>query len=173
MESNGKSVDRDGNRVDYGTGPVLFESRDQRAACLLPVDPPGTRVVLPIPGTGRDPEPHWQTSSILLSNFLAQPEALMRGKTAEEVRAELQGAGVIGEAWKPWFRTGVRGTGRPTRFSSANSIHALCLLIALYEHKVFVQGIIWNINSFDQWGVELGKQLAGDFARIEASAVTA
>jgi glucose-6-phosphate isomerase len=100
--------------------------------------------------------------SILLSNFLAQPEALMRGKRAEEVRAELQGAGIIGEALEALVPHKVFEGNRPTNSILFRKLdpRTLGLLIALYEHKVFVQGIIWNINSFDQWGVELGKQLA-------------
>lgn len=99
---------------------------------------------------------------ILLSNFLAQPEALMRGKTAEEVRAELQGAGLIGDALEALVPHKVFEGNRPTNSILFRRLdpHTLGMLIALYEHKVFTQGIVWNINSFDQWGVELGKQLA-------------
>jgi len=86
----------------------------------------------------------------------------MRGKTAEEVRAELQGSGVVGEALEALVSHKVFEGNRPTNSILFRKLdpRTLGLLIALYEHKVFVQGIIWNINSFDQWGVELGKQLA-------------
>ena len=151
MESNGKSVDRDGNRVDYGTGPVLFgEPGTNGQHAFYQLIHQGRGSFLPISWPRSRPRTLWQASSILLSNFLAQPEALMRGKTAEEVRAELQGAGVIGEALVPHK---VFEGNRPTNSIPFRKLdpRTLGLLIALYEHKVFVQGIIWNINSFDQW----------------------
>jgi glucose-6-phosphate isomerase len=164
MESNGKSVDRDGNRVDYGTGPILFgEPGTNGQHAFYQLIHQGTRVVpadFLAPVETRNPV--GKHHPILLSNFLAQPEALMRGKNAEEVRAELQSAGVTGAALQSLVPHKVFEGNRPTNSILFRKLdpRTLGLLIALYEHKVFTQGIIWNINSFDQWGVELGKQLA-------------
>jgi glucose-6-phosphate isomerase len=164
MESNGKSVDRDGNRVDYGTGPILFgEPGTNGQHAFYQLIHQGTRVVpadFLAPVETRNPV--GKHHPILLSNFLAQPEALMRGKNAEEVRAELQSAGVTGAALEALVPHKVFEGNRPTNSILFRKLdpRTLGLLIALYEHKVFTQGIIWNINSFDQWGVELGKQLA-------------
>jgi glucose-6-phosphate isomerase len=99
---------------------------------------------------------------ILLSNFFAQTEALMKGKSEAEARDELQAAGISGEALDTLLPHKVFTGNKPTNSLMVNKITPknLGALIALYEHKIFVQGIIWNINSFDQWGVELGKQLA-------------
>jgi glucose-6-phosphate isomerase len=99
---------------------------------------------------------------VLLSNFFAQPKALMHGKTADEARAELKAAGMKGDALERLVPHKVFEGNRPTNSIMFRKLDPRTLgrLIALYEHKIFVQGIIWNINSFDQWGVELGKQLA-------------
>ena len=99
---------------------------------------------------------------ILLANFFAQSEALMRGKTREEARAELEKAGMTGEALERLVPHKVFEGNRPTNSIMFRKLtpRTLGSLVALYEHKIFVQGIIWKINSFDQWGVELGKQLA-------------
>jgi glucose-6-phosphate isomerase len=100
--------------------------------------------------------------ALLLSNFLAQTEALMRGKTEAEARAELQAEGLSGAALEALLPHKVFPGSRPTNSLLLDQLDAtgLGMLLALYEHKIFVQGIVWNINSFDQWGVELGKQLA-------------
>ena len=100
---------------------------------------------------------------MLLANFLAQTEALMKGKTEEEVREELEAAGIVGDEQDQLAPHKVFEGNRPTNSIAFRQLtpETLGSLIALYEHKVFVQGVIWNINSFDQWGVELGKQLAG------------
>ncbi|HQZ18926.1 MAG TPA: glucose-6-phosphate isomerase, partial [Vicinamibacteria bacterium] len=97
-----------------------------------------------------------------LSNFFAQTEALMKGKTEAEVRAELEAQGITGEAQDKLAPHKVFSGNRPTNsiFLKKVTPRSLGSLIALYEHKIFTQGILWNINSFDQWGVELGKQLA-------------
>ena len=99
---------------------------------------------------------------ILLSNFFAQTEALMRGKSESEVRAELTDQGIDGEAQDALAPHKVFAGNRPTNSILIQKLtpKVLGMLIAMYEHKIFTQGIIWNINSFDQWGVELGKQLA-------------
>jgi glucose-6-phosphate isomerase len=164
MESNGKSVDRDGNRVDYTTGPVIwgepgtngqhaFYQLIHQGTVLIPSD-----FLAPIETQNPIGEHH----RILLSNFFAQTEALMKGKTENEARAELQSTGMSETALEKLLPHRVFEGNRPTNSILFKKLtpRALGSLIALYEHKIFVQGIIWNINSFDQWGVELGKQLA-------------
>lgn len=164
MESNGKVTNRDGKRISYKTGPVIWGTPGtngqhayfqliHQGTQLIPVD-----FVLPI--NSHYPEVDHQ--SILLANGLAQSEALMKGKNAEEVRAELVKEGYEGEALEALLPHKVFTGNRPsnTLVFARLSPEMLGKLVALYEHKVFVQGIIWNINSFDQWGVELGKQLA-------------
>jgi glucose-6-phosphate isomerase len=103
---------------------------------------------------------------LLLANCFAQTEALMRGKTEAEARAELTSEGLSGSALEQLLPHKVFPGNRPTNTILFNKLdpHTLGAIIALYEHKVFVQGVIWNINSFDQWGVELGKQLAKTIA---------
>ncbi len=164
MESNGKRTDRDGNTVDYATGPVIwgepgtngqhaFYQLIHQGTPLIPAD-----FLAPV----ETYYPLGQHHSILLSNFFAQTEALMKGKTADEARAELEQAGMSGEALERLLPHKVFPGNRPTNSILFRTLtpRTLGSLIALYEHKIFVQGIIWNINSFDQWGVELGKQLA-------------
>jgi len=164
MESNGKSVDRQGRRVDYSTGPVLwgepgtngqhaFYQLIHQGTKLIPCD-----FIAPI----ETHNPLGEHHRILLSNFFAQTEALMRGKTAEEVRAELAKEKLPAEKIEALLPHKVFPGNRPTNSILVQKItpRTLGTLIALYEHKIFVQGIVWNINSFDQWGVELGKQLA-------------
>ncbi|HMC13767.1 MAG TPA: glucose-6-phosphate isomerase, partial [Gallionellaceae bacterium] len=164
MESNGKRTNRDGNTVDYSTGPVIwgepgtngqhaFYQMIHQGTPLVPAD-----FLAPI-------ETHYplgEHHAILLSNFFAQTEALMKGKTEAEARAELERAGLNGAALKRLLPHKVFPGNRPTNSILLQKItpRTLGSLIALYEHKIFVQGIIWDINSFDQWGVELGKQLA-------------
>jgi len=111
------------------------------------------------PNVGGQPNHH---HIILLSNFFAQTEALMKGKTVEEARQELVAQGLKGKELEDLLPHKVFPGNRPTNsfFFRELNPQTLGQLIALYEHKIFVQGIIWNINSFDQWGVELGKQLA-------------
>lgn len=164
MESNGKFVDRDGNRVDYSTGPILwgepgtngqhaFYQLIHQGTKLVPAD-----FIIPM----ETQYPLGEHHKVLLSNFLAQPKALMHGKTEAEARAELVAAGMQGEALEKLAPHKVFEGNRPTNAIMFRKLDPRTLgsLIALYEHKIFVQGIIWNINSFDQWGVELGKQLA-------------
>ncbi|AUN29665.1 glucose-6-phosphate isomerase [Niveispirillum cyanobacteriorum] len=164
MESNGKSVDRQGNSVDYATGPIIFGepgTNGQHAfyqlihqgTHLIPCD-----FIAPI----NSQNPTGRHHAMLLSNTLAQTEALMRGKNADEVRAELSKEGKSGAALDALLPHKIFTGNRPTNTILVDQLdpYRLGMLVALYEHKVFVQGIIWNINSFDQWGVELGKQLA-------------
>lgn len=171
MESNGKFVRRDGARVDYQTGPVIwgepgtngqhaFYQLIHQGTKLIPCDfiaPIKTHN--PISPPGVKPGEHHR---ILLANCLAQSEALMRGKTADEVRTELTKSGLSGAALEALVPHKVFEGNRPSNTILVDEItpRSLGSLIAMYEHKIFVQGIIWNINSFDQWGVELGKQLA-------------
>ncbi|MCW2236042.1 glucose-6-phosphate isomerase [Azospirillum canadense] len=165
MESNGKSVDRNGNRVHYATGPIVFgEPGTNGQHAFYQLIHQGTSVV---PADFLAPvethNPIGDHHRILLSNFFAQPEALMRGKTADEVRAEMAKSGKSPEAIDALVPHRVFEGNKPSNSILFKKLdpRTLGALIALYEHKVFVQGIVWNINSFDQWGVELGKQLAG------------
>ena len=164
MESNGKHVDRNGNPVDYQTGPVVwgepgtngqhaFYQLIHQGTLLIPCD-------FIAPAISHNPigDHHMK----LVSNFFAQTEALMNGKTESEVRAELKDSGLSEEALEKLVPYKTFTGNKPTNSFLLQEItpYALGSLIALYEHKIFVQGIIWNIYSFDQWGVELGKQLA-------------
>lgn len=165
MESNGKSVDRNGNRVHYATGPVVFgEPGTNGQHAFYQLIHQGTSVVpADFLAPAETHNPIGDHHRILLSNFFAQPEALMRGKTADEVRAEMAKSGKAPEEIEALVPHRVFEGNKPSNSILFKKLdpHTLGALIALYEHKVFVQGIVWNINSFDQWGVELGKQLAG------------
>ena len=165
MESNGKSVDRQGHRItDYQTGPILWgEPGTNGQHAFYQLIHQGTKIIpcdflAPV----ETQNPLGNHHDILLSNFFAQTEALMRGKTPEEVRAELTASGMSGEKLEALIPHKVFTGNRPTNSLLFQKLtpRTLGSLIALYEHKIFTQGIIWNINSFDQWGVELGKQLA-------------
>jgi glucose-6-phosphate isomerase len=164
MESNGKSVDRDGHSVDYSTGPIVWgEPGTNGQHAFYQLIHQGTKLVpcdflAPI----ETQNPIGDHHKILLSNFFAQTEALMKGKTEAEVRAELEHSGMSGEKLEKLVPHKVFQGNRPTNSILFQKLtpHTLGSLIALYEHKIFTQGVIWNINSFDQWGVELGKQLA-------------
>ena len=171
MESNGKSVDRDGDAVDYDTGMVVWgEPGTNGQHAFYQLIHQGTRV---IPADFLAPlhshNPGGEHHAILLANCFAQAEALMIGKTAAEARAELEAqynhAADNATLIRPTtlLPHKVFPGNKPTNTLLFDQLdpHTLGMLIALYEHKVFVQGIVWNINSFDQWGVELGKQLAG------------
>jgi glucose-6-phosphate isomerase len=164
MESNGKSVTRDGRRVDYPTGPILFgEAGTNGQHAFYQLIHQGPRLVpADFIAAAKSLNPVGDHQELLLSNFFAQPEALMKGKTAEEVRAELTAQGLSGEALAAAVPHRVFEGNRPTNSILYRTLDPRTLgrLIALYEHKIFVQGVIWQINSFDQWGVELGKQLA-------------
>jgi len=166
MESNGKYVGRDGMEVTYQTGPVIwgepgtngqhaFYQLIHQGMKLIPCD-------FIAPAVSHNPigEHH----AILLSNFFAQTEALMKGKTREEVVEELKNAGKKDDEIEKLAPFRVFKGNRPTNSILVKQVSPRTLgsLIAMYEHKIFVQGIIWNIFSFDQWGVELGKQLANN-----------
>ncbi len=164
MESNGKRVDRQGERVDHSTGPIVWgEPGTNGQHAFYQLIHQGTKLVpadflAPIDSQN----PSGRHHDILLSNFFAQTEALMRGKTEEEARAELLAGGMDPDAAEKLLPHKVFEGNRPTNSILFKKLDPKTLgaLIALYEHKVFVQGLIWNINSFDQWGVELGKELA-------------
>jgi glucose-6-phosphate isomerase len=164
MESNGKRVRRDKKVVDYSTGPVIWgEPGTNGQHSFYQLIHHGTKL---IPADFLAPmqsqNPLGEHHPILLSNFFAQTEALMKGKTEAEVRAELEKAGVTGRKLEQLVPHKVFPGNRPTNSILFKKLDSATLgkLIALYEHKVFVQGAVWGINSFDQWGVELGKQLA-------------
>lgn len=164
MESNGKSVTRDGQVIDYSTGPVIWgEPGTNGQHAFYQLIHQGTKLIpcdFIAPATSHNPigEHH----VLLLSNFFAQPEALMRGKSREEVKAELEKQGLSGERLELLSMAKAFGGNKPTNSFLVKQITPFTLgqLIALYEHKIFVQGLIWQINSFDQMGVELGKVLA-------------
>ncbi|MBX3222206.1 MAG: glucose-6-phosphate isomerase [Labilithrix sp.] len=165
MESNGKRVDRHGSAIaDYTTGPVVWgEPGTNGQHAFYQLIHQGTRLVpcdfiAPIESQNPVGDHH----AILLANFFAQTEALMRGKTEAEARGELEAAGLSKERVDLLAPHKVFPGNRPTTSILVQKVtpRALGALVATYEHKIFVQGIVWNINSFDQWGVELGKQLA-------------
>src|SRR5690606_12934676 len=164
MESNGKSVDRDGNPVGYATVPVLwgqtgtvgqhaFFQALHQGTQPVPIDFVG--IVEPLPGYERMHEQ-------LMANLFAQSEALMRGQSAEEARRQMAAEGLSAERIDDLLRYRVFPGNRPstTILLRELSPRTLGMLIALYEHKVFTQSVVWRLNAFDQWGVELGKQLA-------------
>ena len=164
MESNGKGVTREGRPVKLSTGPVLFgEPGTNGQHAFYQLIHQGTKLI-PCDFIAAA-ESHNDVNgqhAVLLSNFLAQPEALMRGKSAAEVETELAQAGLSKKDIKALAPHKVFPGNRPTNTLLYRKLtpRALGRLIALYEHKVFVQGALWNVNSYDQWGVELGKQLA-------------
>ncbi len=164
MESNGKSVTHAGSWVDYTTGPVIWGqpgTNGQHAFYQLIHQ--GTKLIpCDFLAAAQNHNPLGEHHPMLISNFLAQTEALMKGKTAVEARAELSAAGVSGAELDGLVAAKTFAGNRPTNSFLYQKLTPATLgaLIALYEHKIFVQGVIWNINSFDQMGVELGKQLA-------------
>ncbi|KAM7538814.1 hypothetical protein Aperf_G00000055792 [Anoplocephala perfoliata] len=166
MESNGKYVTRDGVVVSYHTGPIVwgepgtngqhaFYQLIHQGTLLIPCD-------FLAPVRSHNPIKNGEFHEILLSNFLAQTEALMLGKSADSVRSELKAQGVSGDKLEMLTKHKTFRGNKPTNsivFTELNPF-MLGVLVAMYEHKIFTQGAIWNINSFDQWGVELGKELA-------------
>ena len=165
MESNGKYVDRDGNPVDYQTGPIIWgEPGTNGQHAFYQLIHQGTKLIpCDFIAPAQSHNPIGEHHTMLLSNFFAQTEALMNGKDENEVVAELKAAGKSEEEIARLKTFKVFEGNRPSNSFLLKKItpYTLGSLIALYEHKIFVQGIIWNIFSFDQWGVELGKQLAG------------
>ncbi|WP_045225323.1 glucose-6-phosphate isomerase [Methyloterricola oryzae] len=164
MESNGKGVDVAGETVDYGTGPIIFGqpgTNGQHAFYQLIHQ--GTKLVpCDFLAAAQSHYGLGEHHDILVSNFLAQTEAMMRGRTTEEARAELVNMGVSGPELDLLANAKTFPGNKPTNSFLYPKLtpEILGALIALYEHKIFVQGALWDINSFDQMGVELGKQLA-------------
>ncbi|MBI5936679.1 MAG: glucose-6-phosphate isomerase [Betaproteobacteria bacterium] len=164
MESNGKTITRNGRPSRVSTGPVLFgEPGTNGQHAFYQLIHQGTKLV-PCDFLAAAESQHDLDGqhAILLSNFFAQTEALMRGKTQAEVEAELAAEGLSPTRIRKLAPHKIFGGNRPTNALLYRKLtpRTLGRLIALYEHKVFVQGALWDINSFDQWGVELGKQLA-------------
>ncbi|HEY3429508.1 MAG TPA: glucose-6-phosphate isomerase [Cyclobacteriaceae bacterium] len=164
MESNGKSIDRDGNQVMYQTGPIIWgEPGTNGQHAFYQLIHQGTKIIpcdFIAPAISHNPvSDHHQK---LLSNYFAQAEALMKGKTVEEVTQELAGKGMTREMIELHAPFRVFEGNRPSNSILFKQLtpRTLGSLIAMYEHKIFVQGVIWNVYSFDQWGVELGKVLA-------------
>lgn len=164
MESNGKSVTKTGEAVNYTTGPIIWgEPGTNGQHAFYQLIHQGTKLIpCDFLAAAQSHNPIGHHHPILLANFFAQTEALMQGKTAEEVRAELTKAGVTGAELERLVPAKSFAGNRPSNSFLYRQLTPLTLgsLIALYEHKIFTQGVIWNINSYDQMGVELGKQLA-------------
>ena len=178
MESNGKSVDRDGHHVNYNTGPIVwgatgingqhaFYQLIHQGTKLIPAD-----FIASAQTHSRLKRQH----DIMMSNFFAQSEALMRGRTLEETIEAIRQSGIDVNAVRDRLPHMVFTGNHPSNTILLTRLtpYSLGSLIALYEHKIFVQGIVWNLNSFDQWGVELGKQLAKKIlGEIDAGDATA
>lgn len=165
MESNGKTVDLDGKRItEYDTGPIVWGDsgiNGQHAYYQL-LHQGSQRVAIDFIASIEHPDAPAPHGPILMANFFAQTEAFMRGKNEAEVRDDLAAQGLQGEALEKLLPHKIFEGNRPSNSILMQKLtpESLGALIALYEHKVFVQGTIWNLNSYDQWGVELGKQLA-------------
>lgn len=164
MESNGKSVGRDGNRVNHQTGMLIWGATGTNAQhAFFQLIHQGTKLI-PADFIGFKKALHRNKDhqDKLLANFIAQTEALMNGKTLSQVKGELDASGMSSEEQNKIAPFKVFEGNKPTNTLLIDSLSpsSLGALIALYEHKIFVQGILWNIYSYDQWGVELGKQLA-------------
>jgi glucose-6-phosphate isomerase len=164
MESNGKSMDRAGKRVDHETGTIIWgEPGTNSQHAFFQLMHQGTKLI-PTDFIGFKESLHGDVDhhNKLMANFFAQTEALMNGKTANEVKNELQAQGLSDQELELLLPFKVFEGNKPTNTILIQKLtpKSLGALIALYEHKIFVQGIIWNIYSYDQWGVELGKQLA-------------
>ncbi|WP_293956201.1 MULTISPECIES: glucose-6-phosphate isomerase [unclassified Sphingobacterium] len=164
MESNGKYIDRNGEQVHYQTGPIIWgEPGTNGQHAFYQLIHQGTKLIpCDFIAPANSLNPIGNHHQLLLSNFFAQTEALMNGKTAEEVVAELKKAGKSDQDIEALKAYKVFSGNRPTNSILLKKMtpRTLGRLVAFYEHKIFVQGVIWNIYSFDQWGVELGKQLA-------------
>lgn len=168
MESNGKFICRNGERVQYSTCPVIWgEAGTNGQHAFYQMIHQGTQIVpadfiMPVHSQTKIGENGTQHHKILIANFLAQTQALMLGKSADEARVELTKQGLSGKALEDLLPHKMFEGNRPTTSIMFDKLtpNTLGKLIALYEHKIFVQGILWDINSYDQWGVEYGKQIA-------------
>ena len=169
MESNGKQVTREGKQVNYETGPIIWgEPGTNGQHAFFQLIHQGSKLV-PCDFLAAV-EPQHELADhheLLLANYFAQTEALMKGRTESEVKQELEGQGIAEDEIERLAKHKAFSGNRPSNSFLYQRLtpQTLGKIVALYEHKIFVQGIIWNINSFDQWGVELGKKLA---ARIHA-----
>ncbi len=176
MESNGKSVDRNGKKVDYQTGTLIWgEPGTNSQHAFFQLIHQGTKLI-PADFIGFKKSLHQDKDhhNKLMANFFAQTEALLQGKTKAEVRKELETKGLSDDAIERLLPFKEFDGNKPTNTLLINKLtpESLGKLIAMYEHKIFVQGVIWNIYSYDQWGVELGKQLASNIlAEIENKSV--
>ena len=177
MESNGKSMDRSGNRVGYETGTIIWgEPGTNSQHAFFQLIHQGTKLI-PADFIGYKKSLHGDVDhhNKLMANYFAQTEALMNGKTADEVKHELESQGLSGEELQKLLPFKIFEGNKPTNSILIEKLtpKSLGALIALYEHKIFVQGLVWNIFSYDQWGVELGKQLAKNIlADIENSTIS-
>ena len=166
MESNGKSVDKSGSRVDYQTGPIVWgEPGTNGQHAFYQLIHQGSKIIpcdFIAPAISHNPISDHHNK--LLANFFAQTEALMMGKTREEAKEDMEAQGKLPAEIEELLPFKTFDGNRPTNSILVKKItpQTLGSLIAMYEHKIFVQGVVWNINSFDQWGVELGKQLANN-----------
>lgn len=164
MESNGKTVDSDGKKINYETGPIIWgEPGTNGQHAFYQLIHQGSKLIpAEFIGFVNTLNPIGDHHLKLMANFFAQTEALMMGKTEEEAKADLQKAGLSGEKLGQLLPYKVFEGNRPTTSILINRLtpYNLGMLIALYEMKIFVQGVVWRVNSFDQWGVELGKVLA-------------
>ncbi len=164
MESNGKFVTRTGESVDYETGPIIWgEPGTNGQHAFYQLIHQGTKLIpcdFLVPAQSQNPIGEHHT--LLLSNFFAQTEALMKGKTNAEAKAELEKSGISADELASLLPHKVFKGNRPTNSIMFKRLTPKVLgsLLAMYEHKIFVQGMIWEVNPYDQWGVELGKQLA-------------
>ncbi len=164
MESNGKSIDRNGKKVSYQTGPIIWgEPGTDGQHAFYQLIHQGTKLIpCDFLAAAVSQNPLGDHHEKLIANFFAQPEALMKGKSREEVIQEFESKNIPHEQYKHLIPFKIFEGNRPSTSILYKTLdpYTLGSLIAMYEHKIFVQGIIWNIFSFDQWGVELGKQLA-------------
>ena len=164
MESNGKRIDRDGAVVDYATGPIIWgESGTNGQHAFYQLIHQGTKLIpIDFMCPVETHNPLGEHHTILLANFFSQSEALMLGRTEADARRELAVKGLEGEALEQLLPHLIFPGNRPSNSIMFRKLtpYSLGSLLAMYEHKIFAQGVIWRINSFDQWGVELGKQLA-------------
>ncbi len=165
MESNGKSVDRNGNKTPYQTGTIIWGEPGTNAQhAFFQLIHQGTKLI-PADFIGFKKSLHGDDDhhNKLMANFFAQTEALVNGKTPDEVRKELESKNMPENEIRKLLPFKVFNGNKPTNTFLIDKLtpENLGALIALYEHKIFVQGVVWNIFSYDQWGVELGKQLAG------------
>jgi glucose-6-phosphate isomerase len=171
MESNGKSVDRNGDRVGHHTGPVIWgEPGTNGQHAFFQLLHQGTRIVpCDFIGCVHPAYDVGDHHAKLMANFFAQTEALMLGRTSDEARVELESSGMAADEMDAVLPHKVFEGNRPTNTILLDRLdpRSLGMLVAAYEHKIFVQGVIWRINSFDQWGVELGKKLAGTILEEE------